>query len=730
MNRRDFIVKGSLASGGLLISLSYTNPVKAALHSIAKQPNVRLNLYLAISSSGLVTITAPVPEIGQGVRTALPMLVAEELDVDWTQVKVKQAMGSSEYEGRNQRAAGSNSVKQYWLPMRKAGAVGRDLILRAAAKTWGVDRKHCQTKQGMVINNKTQEQLSYGALVNLAAKLEVDDNVQLKDQSAFTLLGQSIKNVDGLNIAQGKVKFGTDIKIPGMVYASIEKSPVYGGKVVSFDDKAAKQVPGFIQTVQVEVVGNVDRPYVRPGVAVIASNTWAAFEARKKLIIEWDNSVNEAESTDKLHAQAQQLLKGDGTVVREDGDVAKSMAQAAQTMTATYQVPFIAHTPMETMNCTAKVEADRAEIWVPTQMPAATLSNLASRLKLEPANIQVNCTRVGGGFGSRLSLEFVLEAIQLAQKTNRIVQVAWTREDQMTQSDYRPFSYHKMTAGVNDKGEVIAWNHHHASTSRYAFRASENPANSEFFQHAFPAHLIKNLKLAYSLIKSNLPRTILRAPGHNTLAFVVESFTDELASKLDKDPLQFRLDLLAGHGKYVYDEEDGEDIDMSRIKSVLEKVAEKSNWFSALPAGQARGVACHFTFGSYVAHVVELTLDPQGRIEKHVINKVVSAVDCGQVANLAGLEAQVEGGIIDGLSATIFGEITVEAGQVQQQNFDRYRLMRLSQAPQKIEVHVIQNNHQPTGMGEPPYPPIGAAYCNALFHAGGVRHRNLPLVTS
>lgn len=727
MKRREFLKVGSVAGGGLLITLTLP-PMAAGAQAAASQSSFAMNIYLAIALDDVVTITAPVPEIGQGVRTALPMLVAEELDIDWRQVRVVQAPGSQDYEGRNQRAAGSNSVRVYWEPMRRAGATAADLLRRAAADTWNVATADCEAARGRVTHAPTGRTANYGALAEKAALLTPDPNVSLKSPDRFRLLGQRVRNVDAADIVCGAVTFGADVRLPGMLIASIERCPVYGGRVLRFDDAAAKSIAGYVRAVKVTSVGNPDRPYVREGVAAIATNTWAAFEARKRLDIAWDEGSNTTESTARLHDVCKQALHDPGAIVRDDGDVAAAIDEAAKSVTATYHVPFIVHTPMETMNCTADVREDSVEIHVPTQMPAMTQSALASRLSLPLETIKLYPTRVGGGFGRRLSIDFVLEAVQLSQALRQPVQVTWTREDEIAQGDFRPFSYHRLRGAIDSGKNVVAWDHRQASTSRYAFREGEDPAASEFIPDDVPAGLIPNLRLEYALAESNLPRTILRAPGHNVLAFVVQSFIDELAHLAEADPLEFRLRLLdAARVDPDRSDRDNAYIDIARLRGVLERAAAEASWGTPLPDGRGRGIACHYTFGSYVAHVIEITADPEGRADRHRIERVVSAVDCGQVVNLAGLEAQVEGGVIDGLSAALYGEIEVENGRVLQNNFDSYRLLRFDQAPD-IEVHVVSGGHAPTGMGEPPYPPVAPALSNAIFAATGLRHRRLPLL--
>ena len=732
MKRRDFLKVSVISSAGVLLSITgckinektYPNNQKHAVET-------PLNIYLSIAPDNTITITAPVPEIGQGVRTSLPLLVAEELDANWKNVVIKQALGSNQFEGSFQRAAGSNSVRVYWLPMRKAGAIARDMLIQAAAKIWNVSADKCYTKLAHVYLKNNSKSLSYGELASIAAKMPINENVKLKPNKEFRYLGKFIKNVDSQTIVQGKVKFGTDVKLENMVYASIERSPVYAGTIINFDDSQARKTPGFIKTLKVDAIGSntKEHPYLREGIAVIAENTWSALQARKKLNITWDNTVNSNENSKKLQKLAKENCQKKGSVYRDDGDVYQKFKGEKNTYSAEYKTPFIVHTPMETMNCTAYIQDHKAEIWVPTQMPSATLNELVDVLSLPINAIQVYVTRVGGGFGRRLSTDFVLEAVNLSKELKKPVQVMWSREDEIQQGEFRPFNHHKLIASLN-KSNITSWLHRQSGTSRYGFRKNLHPGMSEFRLNDFPANLVNNYRLEYSLIHSNIPRTIIRAPGHNSLAFAVQSFIDELAYFAHMDPLKFRLNLLGKTGEFIYEEDelDPEIISVKRMRGVLEKAAHEAKWHTPLPKGCGRGIACHYTFGTYVAHVIEIVSDPQGRVDHHIINKVVSAVDCGQIANKAGLQAQVEGGIIDGLSAAIYAEITHKNGAVQQNNFDSYQLLRFNQAPKNIEIHIIENDFPPTGMGEPPYPPVAPAFCNAIYAATGKRHRNLPLI--
>jgi len=525
----------------------------------------------------------------------------------------------------------------------------------------------------------------------------------LKSPDEFKLIGQSIPGVDNPEIVAGRVQFGMDVKLPGMLYAVVARCPTFGGRVESFDDAATKNVPGVRYVVRVEQRGDPARPSGHEGIAVVATSTWAALQGRDALDIKWD------------HGQP-------AAPVRDDGNVYQALADADKQLDALYHVPFITHVPMEPMNCVADVQEDQIELWVPTQMPAILRRALANITELPVEAITLHVTRIGGGFGRRLAGDFVLETIQVSKAVSAPVQLIWTREDDIQQGFYRPFSYHRMKAGLDSEGKLLAWLHRQASTSRYAFRSNEDPANSEFFINDFPANLIPNVRLEYALAPSNIRRGLIRAPGNNALAFVKECFVDEIAHAVGEDPLAFKLSLLGEPRSFNY--EDDDEIDTGRMRTVLLKAAQKAGWGHSLPEGRAQGIAAHYTFRSYVAHVAEVSVDETtGQVTVH---RFYSAVDCGMIVNPDGVSAQVEGAIIDGLSAAFYGEITISEGSTEQSNFHDYQLLRMSEAPD-IEVHIISSTASPTGIGEPPYPPVAPALCNAIFAATGNRIRHLPV---
>ena len=724
--RRDFIRLSTLATSGLLLGINFSckeKPIKKVEPGIPYS----FNAYLSIDTNGNVTIINPVPEIGQGVKTALPMLIAEELGVHWKKVIVKQADAGEQYGGNDQRAAGSNSVRVYWEPMRKAGAVARELLIKTAAEQWKLPMSECFVKKGVVKNKKNRKTLPFGELAEKASRLEIPEDIELKDKSEFNLIGKAVRNPDIQEILNGSVTFGQDVRIPGMLYASMEKSSTYGATVIAFDATEALKIPGVQQVFKTPFYGNPDRPFCREGITVVGNSVWAVVQGRKALKIQWKPGPNTKESTDELHENCLKSVKGKkGEEVKNDGDVYKTLSTEKNSIEAIYHVPFIAHIPMETVNCTINLKDDSCEIWSTSQVPFADLNFLSRFFDLPIEKITLHVTRIGGGFGRRLGPDYTIEAAKIAKELKKPVQYFWTREDDIKYDAYRPFSYHKLMASWNDNGKLTSWLHRQAGTSRYAFRPNRKPYESEFFPNNFPANLIPNFRQEYDLVLSNINRSLIRAPGNNALAFPVESFIDELAYAVGKDPLQFRLDLLGEENReFPFEEENDTVISVARMKGVLKLAAEKASWGKSLRKGSGIGIAGYFTFDSYVAHVAEVSIDEStGELTVH---RFTSAVDCGQVLNPDGVKAQTEGAVIDGLSATIHQEITIAKGKTVQDNFNSYRVLKMSESPKEINVYIVNSDYPPTGMGEPPYPPVAPALCNAIFAACGKRIRKLPI---
>jgi isoquinoline 1-oxidoreductase beta subunit len=718
LTRRDFVRTGLAMGGGLFVWVALPAGPHGGARGAAQQATGRFGVYLAIGEDGAITITIPVPEIGQGVRTSLAMLVVEELDARWEDVRVEQADAAAEM-GPQPRAAGSQSVRAYWLPLREAGATARALIVQAAANRWGVSVDECRTEAGRVM--AAGRSIGFGPLAAAAAALPAPASVRLKEPAAFRLIGTDVRHIDTPDIVRGRAVFGLDVRVPGMLRAVVERAPTYGGTVRTVDDAAAMAVPGVRAVLRVPATGEPARPAVSEGVAVVAESTWAAITGRRALVIEWNDGPHAAESTDRLHEECRGLVDSPAPTFREHGDVDAVFASAATTVDAVYHTPFLTHAPMEPMNCVVHVRDDGCEIWAPTQIPQPVWSAVAQRLGLPRDDVTLHVTRVGGGFGRRLSADFVLEALAIAQQVRAPVQVVWTREDDMRNAFMRPFAWHRMRAAVDANGRVAAWLYRQAGTSRYAFRPDEHPGDSEFRPAAWPTQLFPAHRLEYALASSALPRGPLRAPGINSYTFAVECFIDEVAASVGRDPLAFRLDLLREDRRLVENEDDV--IETARLRGVLELAAEAAQWGQPLPAGRGRGIAAAFAFGSCAAHVLEVDVRADGAVR---VVRAFSAIDCGRAVNTNGVRAQVEGGLIDGLSAALHGEVTVERGRIQQSNFHDYPLLRMSEAP-SIDVRIVPSDRPPTGAGEPPYPPVAPALSNAIFAATGARVRTLPI---
>lgn len=720
LSRRRFIQISAAGGGGLMLAFYVPGAADRLLD--VSEPERRFNTFVTIATDGTVTVKIPVPEIGQGVRTSLAMLVAEELDVEWEHVGVTQADAADDL-GPHPFAGGSRSVRAYWLPLREAGATARAALLGAAATRWDVLPDVLETRPGYVVDPRTRRRLAYGALVEEAAANPAPGNVSLKDPSEFRLIGTDRRHLDTPAIVRGNIQFGLDTVVPGMLRAVVARCPTYAGRVAAFRDSAALSVPGVQKVVKVDALGGTeDRPYSVEGVAVVADSTWAALQGRNALDISWDRGPNSDESTDRLHELCRDLVGRRAETFREAGELDKELASASRTVEAVYHAPFLVHAPLEPMNCIVHVRGDGCEIWAPTQVPIPIWRNAAALLDMAPEDVVVHVTRVGGGFGRRLSFEFVLEAIQVARQVDAPVQLVWTRQDDMRHGFMRPFSYHRLKAGLDGQNRITAWLHRQAGTSRYAFREGEEPGRSEFREGTYPAGLNPAYRLEYALAESNLPVGPLRAPGLNAFTFAAESFLDEVAEAAGRDPLELRLDLLSEDQTLPYGDEDV--FETARLRRVIEIAAEASGWGTPLPEGRGRGIGAMSTFGSYAAQIAEVSVDDDsGAVTVH---RVTCAIDCGRVVNPNGVRAQAEGGVIDGLGAALFGEVTVTNGAVDQSNYSDFAILRYHQSPE-IDVHIIDSDAAPTGAGEPPYPPMFAALANAVHDAVGARVRRLPI---
>jgi len=698
-SRRNFIRTSALAGGGILIGFNFVAACKEAVTppvDIAQLNFNDFNAFIRIADNGYVTIFSPNPEIGQGVKTSMPMIIAEELDVPWEHVNVAQGLLDTKNYQR-QVAGGSQSIRFGWDALRQTGATARQMLVNAAAVKWGVDPATCSASDG-VITNANGETLGYGDVVKEAAGLEIPENVSLKDPSEYKIIGQDIVNVDIDKIVTGQPLFGLDYKEEGMKYVSVLRPPAFGKKLVSYGDSGALAVTGVS-----EVVRFGDK------VAVLASNTWAAMKGKKALTAEWeaDGSLESTESHDKILTD---ILNGNSfDTRREDGDVKMAFANADQVVERVYESPFLPHNCMEPMNFYANVTADKIHLVGPIQTPAGTANRVASLLNRNEEEVQLEMTRMGGGFGRRLYGDFVMEAAEISSLTSKPVKVVYSREDDMAAGIYRPAIKYKIAASLKD-GKI---------TGYHLKEAAINSNMYGLIPHFFPAGAIENYKVDTANYKSNITIGAWRAPYTNFLAFAEQSFFDELAEVLEIDAVQLRLDLLQ---KVKGNTDERIQYSGERMEAVIKLAAEKSNW-GEQKEGVYKGFSAYYSHNTHVAEVAEVILENGSP----VVKRVVAAVDCGIVVNPLGAKNQVEGGVIDGIGHAMYGDFSFAEGTPQATNFDRYRLIRMNETP-VVETYFVENGLSPTGLGEPGLPPAGGAVANAIKAATGQRLLNQPFI--
>jgi len=733
LGRRRLLVAGLSVSGGLLIGFPL---IRCGAGESAGPDGGKIGYFVEIHPDNGVVIGVAQPEIGQGVRTSLPMLVAEELDVDWSMVRVQQmplgivrTADGYAWKYGGQGAGGSTSITDNWQYLREAGATARQMLIEAAAARWKVEPMQCRTEPGAVICDSSGQRLGYGQLAAEAAMLPLPPKAPaLKDPQEYRIIGQPKNVIDGRDIVTGKARYGIDTFVPGMRYASIERCPFLDGGLALLDDRAARAVPGVVDVFMVSGP-QADAPFLilGTGVAVVATSTWAAFRGRKALQVEWTQGPHAAESTESFWTQCDNLLAGDGQRVRDDGDVDAALKRAAKVITARYRQPFVNHAPMEPQNCFAHVRAQDAHIIAPTQMPAGASRAVAEVTGLERDSIRVEMTRVGGGFGRRLTNDYVAEAAIISKRTGLPIQLIWTREDDVQHDFYRPSGLHEVKAAVDGHGRIVAWTQRLASASKYYRRPGVETGEmyeAELYLDDFPAGFVDNFRLEWFAVHSGMPRGSWRAPAHTANAFVVQSFLDEIAHASGQDPLQLRLDLYGADRELPYRDHGGPSFNPYRLSRLLQFLAEKIDYGRSRPSGKGVGFASHFTFGGYAAHAVEVSMGARGEL---AIERIIAAVDCGFAVNPKGVEAQLQGGTVDGLSTALNLEITVQNGRVQQSNFLDYPLLRMAAVPKLIECHTLPWGGAPTGMGEIGIPSLAPALCNAIFNASGLRIRKLPI---
>ncbi|UCC73481.1 MAG: xanthine dehydrogenase family protein molybdopterin-binding subunit [Gemmatimonadota bacterium] len=695
VSRRDFLKITGVAGTGLV--LGFYLPLKPDGYAAA-QPLT--NAWLRIGPDGAVTFWVHRPDMGQGARTALPMILADELDIEWPKFERVFLPAVDPQVYGSQTAGGSTSIRTSWVPLRTAGATARSMLTAAAAEAWGVEAASCRASLGTVIHEASGRSLSYGELAEKAATLPVPNYPAFKDPEDFHIIGKPTPRLDHPARVQGSLTFGMDVKLPGMLYACVARCPVFGGTVTGYDEAAARAVEGVRGVVEVPT-----------GVAVLAESTWAAMKGRRALNCKFDYGEAADLSSAKIAELFDEKQGEEGYATRDDGDVEAALAGADRVLNAVYDVPYLAHAPLEPMNCTAHARDERCEIWAPTQAPQWAHGVVAATFGYAPENVALNIDFSGGGFGRRLMPDFVVEAVYVSKAAGAPVKVVWTREDDMHHDFYRPASRHILSAGLDGSGNLVAWKHRvvahsiaatlHGGDLRQA--AGEATSGATELPYAIP-----NCRVDYCMANTAVPVSYFRSVYNTQTPFANECFIDELAAAAEMDPVAFRMRMLD---------------DEPRHRGVLELAAEKAGWGQSLPSGHHQGVALHRSFGTWAAEVAEVSVRDDGSVRVH---RVVCAVDCGIVVNPDDLAAQAEGAIVIGLTAALKGEITIDEGRVVQSNFHDYPLLRISEMPE-IEVHYIKNSENPSGIGEPPLPPIGPAVANAVFRATGVRVRRLPI---
>ena len=728
LSRRDFLTVGAAAGAGLVIGFYLPHGSSGAKNTFAP------NAYLKIAPDGKITIVVARSEMGQGVRTSLPMILAEELEADWKQIGIEQAGASTLYG--DQTTGGSASVRTTWDPMRKAGAAAREMLISAAALQWGAPRASCKAQNSAVIHSDSNRRLSYGQLAGKAATLPVPTDPPLKQAKDYQIVGKPVPRLDVPSKVDGTAAYGIDFRLPGMKYAVLARCPVFGGKVATFDDKETKNVSG------VSYVGKIGDS----AVAVVADSVWGAIAGRRVLNIQWDEGPNASLNSAAIYDSLKKLAS-ENPAIDSIRDVKKALARLAEAkhpalakpatlysvgdvskargrrLEAGYQLPFMAHAPMEPGNCTAQFRASSCELWAPTQVPQDVRDAVAQAIGLAPDQVKVNVTLMGGGFGRRLEHDYGVEAALVSKAVNAPVKVIWTREDDMRNSTYRPASYHQLSAVLDGAGWPLAFTHRIVSPSISAQKGTpgDGGIDPDLKDEASLVYSFPNALLEYVDVQTPVPSGWMRSVYALQAGFASESFIDELAVAARKDPLEYRLHLLAGDEDIKYFDTIWR---TGRMRGALQLAAEKAGWGKPLPAGHYQGIACFGCFSSYLAEVVEISMEN----DQPRVHRVVAAIDCGQVVNPNILEQQIQGGVIYALTNALRAQVTIGKGRVVQGNFDDYAPIRMNEAP-VVEAYFVPSTEAPTGAGEPPVPPLAPALCNAIYAATKKRIRALPILT-
>ena len=702
LSRRNFLVAGAAAGGGMMIGWAPTAEAR-----VEKDPPAMPDAYIRIDGQGKVTIVSPMIEMGQGTYTSLPMLVAEELDADMASVSVAISPPSDKLYGNPllgnaQITGGSTSVRGFYLPLRKTGAAARVMLIAAAAETWGVDPASLRTEPGFVVDDSGKRRLSYGELADRAAKIPVPTEVKLKDPSRFRIIGTPAKRLDVSGKVNGTAQYGIDTKLPNMKVATVAASPVFGGKLASFDEAAAKKIRGVVQVVKLD-----------NALAVIGDHYWAAKQGLEAAAPVFDEGPNANLTTADVAAALAKASERTGAIAKNEGDAAKVLGAAPRKVEAVYEAPFLAHATMEPMNCTVSVDEKGCDVWVGTQVPVTCQQTVAKALDLDMGKVRIHGHLLGGGFGRRLEVDYVLQAALIAKNLKYPVKVIWSREEDIQHDMYRPYYYDRIAAALDDAGMPVAWSHRIVGSSimaRWAPPLFKNGIDPDAIDGAADMpYTIDNFRVEY--VREEPPgiqTAFWRGVGPTHNVYVIESFVDELAAAAKKDPVEYRRALLQKNPRALH---------------VLNRAAELSNWSKPLGPRQGRGVSVQQAFGTYMCQVAEVTVGKDGGVH---VDRVYVVLDTGVVVNPNTVAAQMQSGVIFGISAVLWGEITLDKGRVQQSNFDNYRVMRIDEAP-KIEIEIVKSDADPGGIGEPGTSGLAPAVLNAVHAATGVRLRKTPI---